>query len=195
MPKATLRRLAPLAATGVATLTYAQMTSSVQAAGGRLPAEGIPGTKHERTFIAIKPDGVSRGLIAEIIKRFEQKGFKLVAMKLLVPTQAQAAGHYDDLKAKPFFTGLVRFFSSGPIIAMVWEGTGSIKTGRKLLGETDPKASPTGSIRGDFGVEIGRNICHGSDGPEGAKHEINFWFKDSELFDWESPVTTWVYEK
>jgi len=161
----------------------------------QLPPEGIPGTNYERTFIAIKPDGVQRQLIGKIIERFEQKGFTLVAMKLLVPTKEMAEGHYDDLKSKPFFRGLTNFFSSGPVIAMVWQGKGAIKTGRKLLGETDPAKSPPGSIRGDFSIDIGRNICHGSDGPEGAKHEIGFWFDASEIYDWSSAQSVWVYEK
>jgi len=158
------------------------------------PMEGVPGTNQERSFIAIKPDGVQRALVGEIIQRFEKKGFKLVGMKLLTPTKEQAAGHYDDLKRKPFFPSLVNFFSSGPIVAMVWEGRDAIKTGRKLLGETDPAASAVGTIRGDFAVDIGRNICHGSDSPEGAKHEINFWFQESEIFSWTPSNAVWTYE-
>jgi len=156
--------------------------------------EGIPGTSSERTFIAIKPDGVNRHLIGQIIQRFEQKGYTLVAMKLLQPTQAQAEGHYDDLKSKPFFPKLTKFFSSGPIVAMVWQGRGAILTGRKMLGETDPLKSNPGSIRGDFCVELGRNIIHGSDGPESAKHEISFWFKPEELVNWQPGDTNWIYE-
>lgn len=140
----------------------------------------LSGTNTERTFIAIKPDGVQRQLIGKIIQRFEEKGFTLVAMKLIVPSQEMAAGHYDDLKNKPFFPSLTKFFSSGPVIAMVWQGKGAILTGRRLLGETDPARSPPGSIRGDYSIDIGRNIIHGSDGPEGAKHEINFWFSEKE---------------
>jgi len=158
------------------------------------PIHGIPGTNLERTFIAIKPDGVQRGLIGKIIQRFEEKGFTLVAMKFITPTEAKAAGHYDDLKTKPFFPGLVKFFSSGPIVAMVWQGKGAIKTGRKMLGETKPEESPVGSIRGDYAVEIGRNICHGSDSPEGAAHEIAFWFTEGELYNWTPETLKWVSE-
>jgi len=165
------------------------------AASAKVPHEGIAGTNQERTFIAIKPDGVQRGLIGKIIQQFEAKGFKLVAMKLIVPSQAQAAGHYDDLKTKPFFNGLVKFFSSGPVVAMVWEGKSAIKTGRVLLGTTNPAESAPGTIRGDFAVDIGRNVCHGSDGPEGAAREIKFWFKEEEMANWSSDIAQWVYEK
>jgi len=164
-------------------------------AASKLPAEGLPGTNYERTFIAIKPDGVQRGLIGKIIQRFEEKGFTLVAMKLIWPTKEQAEGHYDDLKTKPFFKGLTSFFSSGPIVAMIWEGKGAILTGRRLLGETDPAKSPAGSIRGDYSIDVGRNIIHGSDGPEGAKHEIAFWFKDSEIYSWQATQNQHIYEK
>ena len=100
-----------------------------------------------------------------------------------------------DLSKKPFFPSLVRFFSSGPIIAMVWQGKGAILTGRRLLGETDPAKSLPGSIRGDYSIDIGRNIIHGSDGAEGAQHEINFWFTPNELYDWVPTVNTHIYEK
>src|SRR5690242_8273278 len=106
-------------------------------------------------------------------------------MKLITPTEEIARGHYDDLKNKPFFPSLTRFFASGPIIAMVWQGKGAIATGRRLLGETDPAKSLPGSIRGDYSIDIGRNIIHGSDGPEGAQHEINFWFTPAEIHDWQ----------
>ena len=159
------------------------------------PSEGKAGTNQERTFIAIKPDGVQRGIVGKIIGRFEDKGFKLVAMKLITPTPEQAAGHYDDLKTKGFFPGLVKFFSSGPVCAMIWEGQGVIATGRKMLGATLPSASNPGTIRGDFCVDVGRNICHGSDSAEAAKHEIGFWFKPNEISNYESTQASWVYEK
>jgi len=159
-----------------------------------VPAGGIPKTRFERSFIAIKPDGVQRGLIGDIIGRFEKRGFKLVGLKLLTPTAEQAAGHYSDLSSKPFFRGLVEFFSSGPIVAMVWEGANVIALGRAMLGATNPTASAPGTIRGDFAVETGRNVCHGSDGPESAQKEINFWFKPEELNSWENASVSWVYE-
>eukprot|EP00268_Persea_americana_P018663 TRINITY_DN193_c3_g1_i2.p1 TRINITY_DN193_c3_g1~~TRINITY_DN193_c3_g1_i2.p1 ORF type:complete len:235 (+),score=53.37 TRINITY_DN193_c3_g1_i2:239-943(+) len=147
----------------------------------------------ERTFIAIKPDGVQRGLIAEIVSRFERKGFKLVAIKLVVPSKEFAQKHYHDLKERPFFNGLCDFLSSGPVLAMVWEGEGVIKYGRKLIGATDPQKSEPGTIRGDLAVVVGRNIIHGSDGPETAKDEISLWFKPDELVDYASNAEKWVY--
>ncbi|XP_027081236.1 uncharacterized protein [Coffea arabica] len=147
----------------------------------------------ERTFIAIKPDGVQRGLIAEIISRFERKGFKLVAIKIVVPSKDFAQKHYHDLKERPFFNGLCDFLSSGPVIAMVWEGEGVIKYGRKLIGATDPQKSEPGTIRGDLAVVVGRNIIHGSDGPETAKDEISLWFKPDELVSYTSNAEKWVY--
>lgn len=147
----------------------------------------------ERTFIAIKPDGVQRGLIAEIISRFERKGYKLVAIKVLVPSKEFAEKHYHDLKERPFFNGLCDFLSSGPVVAMVWEGEGVIKYGRKLIGATDPQKSEPGTIRGDLAVVVGRNIIHGSDGPETAKDEIGLWFKPEELVNYTSNAEKWIY--
>ncbi|XP_024996205.1 uncharacterized protein LOC112529255 [Cynara cardunculus var. scolymus] len=147
----------------------------------------------ERTFIAIKPDGVQRGLISEIIARFECKGFKLVAIKLVVPSKSFAQKHYHDLKERPFFNGLCNFLSSGPVLAMVWEGEGVIRYGRKLIGATDPSKSEPGTIRGDLAIVVGRNIIHGSDGPETAKDEISLWFKPEELSNYTSNQEKWVY--
>ncbi|GMI71676.1 hypothetical protein like AT4G23900 [Hibiscus trionum] len=149
--------------------------------------------QNERTFIAIKPDGVQRGLIAEIISRFERKGFKLVAIKITVPSKEFAQKHYHDLKDRPFFNGLCQFLSSGPVVAMVWEGEGVIKYGRKLIGATDPQRSEPGTIRGDLAVVVGRNIIHGSDGPETAKDEISLWFKPQELVNYKSNEEKWIY--
>ena len=122
----------------------------------------------------MKPDGVQRGLVGEIIRRFETKGFKLVGLKLLQASQAQAEGHYEEHRGKPFFPPLVSFFASGPIVAMVWEGEDAIATGRRMMGATKPKDSAAGTIRGDFAVTMGRNIVHGSDGVDSAKREINY---------------------
>lgn len=160
-----------------------------------VPRAGLPGTNFERTFIAIKPDGVQRSKVGNIISRFEAKGYKLVALKMLTPTKEKAAGHYADLSKKPFFGGLVEYFASGPIVAMVWEGINAIDQGRVLLGATNPKDSAPGTIRGDLCVDIGRNICHGSDGPGSAKHEIEFWFDESEVQAYTSHSNMWVYEK
>ncbi|KAL0329945.1 UNVERIFIED_CONTAM: Nucleoside diphosphate kinase, chloroplastic, partial [Sesamum radiatum] len=124
---------------------------------------------------------------------FERKGFKLVAVKIVIPSKDFAEKHYHDLKERPFFNGLCDFLSSGPVVAMVWEGEGVIKYGRKLIGATDPQKSEPGTIRGDLAVVVGRNIIHGSDGPETAKDEINLWFKPEELVSYTSNAEKWVY--
>ncbi|KUI60290.1 Nucleoside diphosphate kinase [Cytospora mali] len=149
----------------------------------------------EQTFIAIKPDGVQRGLVGPIISRFEQRGYKLVAIKLVTPPKEHLEAHYADLKEKPFFPGLLSYMMSGPICAMVWEGRDAVKTGRVLLGATNPLASAPGTIRGDFSIDVGRNVCHGSDAVESAKHEIALWFKPEELVSYKSAQFDWVYEK
>nr|ACG56674.1 nucleoside diphosphate kinase b [Leishmania donovani] len=148
----------------------------------------------ERTFIAVKPDGVQRGLVGEIIARFERKGYKLVALKIPQPTTEQAQGHYGDLSSKPFFPALVKYFSSGPIVCMVWEGRNVVKSGRVLLGATNPVDSQPGTIRGDFAVDVGRNVCHGSDSVESAEREIAFWFKADEIASWTSHSVSQIYE-
>ena len=148
----------------------------------------------ERTFIMIKPDGVQRGLIGQIIARFETKGFKLVAMKLCAPGRAHFEQHYADLSAKPFFGGLVDYASSGPVCAMVWEGDQAVATGRKMLGATKPFDSEPGTIRGDFCIHVGRNIIHGSDAVEAANAEIALWFTEQELVSWAHHSNDWVYE-
>jgi len=148
----------------------------------------------ERTFLMIKPDAVHRALIADIIKRFEQKGFKLVAMKFMKASEELLRKHYDELKEKKFFPGLIKYMSSGPVVAMVWEGLDVVKTCRAILGETDPAKSKPGSVRGDLSIHIGRNICHGSDSVDTAKREISLWFKDEELVDWEPATYSWIYE-
>ncbi|CAN9508708.1 unnamed protein product [Ophioblennius macclurei] len=147
----------------------------------------------ERTFIAVKPDGVQRGLIGDIIKRFEQKGFKLVGMKMLQASQDLLKKHYADLSARPFFPTLIKYMSSGPVVAMVWEGQGAVKTGRVMLGATNPADSLPGTIRGDFCIEVGKNIIHGSDSVESAKNEISLWFTDDELVSYTSCAFSWLY--
>merc|ERR1719158_279101 len=146
-----------------------------------MPHGGVPGTNHERTFLAVKPDGVQRGLVGDIIARFEKRGYKLVGLKLVWPTETMAKEHYADLSKKPFFPGLVKFFSSGPIVCMCWEGKDAVKQGRAMLGQTQPLASAPGSIRGDYSIDLGRNICHGSDSTDSAKEELAMWFAPDEL--------------
>ena len=148
----------------------------------------------EHTFIMIKPDGVERGLVAKIIKRFEQRGYKMVAMKFMKASPELLKQHYGDLAGKPFFDGLVNFIGSGPVVPMVWEGKDVVKQGRQMMGETNPLASKPGSIRGDFSIDIGRNIIHGSDSVDSAKKEIGLWFKEEELVSWTSPLEKSVLE-
>ncbi|MBD1936551.1 nucleoside-diphosphate kinase [Microcoleus sp. FACHB-68] len=148
----------------------------------------------ERTFLAIKPDGVQRGLIGEIISRYEAKGFTLVGLKLMKVSRELAEQHYGEHKEKPFFAGLVDFITSGPVVAMVWEGKGVVASARKIIGATNPLNSEPGTIRGDYGVDIGRNIIHGSDAVETAQREISLWFKEEELARWEPTLTKWIYE-
>lgn len=148
----------------------------------------------ERTFIAIKPDGVQRGLVGEIICRFEQKGFTLVGLKLMQVSRELAEKHYDVHKERPFFPGLVDFITSSPVVAMVWEGDGVVASARKLIGATNPLSSEPGTIRGDFGVSIGRNLIHGSDAIETAQREIALWFSNDELASWEPMAKSWLYE-
>jgi nucleoside-diphosphate kinase len=159
----------------------------------KVPLTGLPGTKYERTFIAIKPDGVQRGLVGEIIHRFERRGYKLVAIKIVRPTKAFAEQHYKDLAKKPFFPSLVNYFTSGPVIAMVWEGKEAVVQGRRLVGATNPSESAPGSIRGDLCLDIGRNIIHGSDSNESARDEISLWFSENEIANWESDNAKWLY--
>ena len=149
----------------------------------------------ERTFIMIKPDGVQRGMIGSILARFEKRGFKLVAMKLCRPGRAHLERHYADLSSKPFFPGLIDYMSSGPVCAMVWEGDQVVATGRKLLGATKPFDSNPGTIRGDSCIDVGRNVCHGSDSVDSAKNEIFLWFKPSELTAYDNHSHGQIYER
>ena len=153
----------------------------------------MPNTE-EQTFIAIKPDGVQRGLVGKIIQRFEEKGFKLCAMKMLTASEEHLKNHYADLAGKGFFNGLVKYMASGPVVAMVWSGQGAVLTGRKMLGATNPADSAPGTIRGDYCIQVGRNICHGSDSVESAQKEISLWFKDDEISNYTSCASGWVYE-
>uniref|UniRef100_UPI00398E3117 nucleoside diphosphate kinase n=1 Tax=Pristiophorus japonicus TaxID=55135 RepID=UPI00398E3117 len=148
----------------------------------------------ERTFIAVKPDGVQRGIVGEIIKRFEQKGFKLVAMKFLQAPKPLLEKHYSDLADKPFYPKLIKYMSSGPIVPMVWEGLNVVKTGRVMLGETNPADSKPGTIRGDFCIQVGRNIIHGSDSVSSAQKEIALWFKPEEVVEYNNCAQDWIYE-
>ena len=148
----------------------------------------------ERTFLMIKPDGVQRNLVGEIIQRFETKGFTLVGLKMMQVSSELAEKHYAVHKERPFFRSLVDFITSSPVVAMVWEGDGVIASARKIIGATNPLNAEPGTIRGDFGISVGRNLIHGSDGPDTAKDEVSLWFSDAELANWTPAITPWVVE-
>lgn len=149
--------------------------------------------ERERTFIMVKPDAVQRGLVGNIISRFEQKGFKLVALKMMQADEALLKEHYKDLVKKPFFPSLLSYMTSGPVVPMVWEGDGVVAAGRVILGATKPSESAPGTVRGDYAIDVGRNVCHGSDAVDTAKTEIGLWFKDG-ITEWDSHSESWVYE-
>ena len=147
----------------------------------------------ERTFIMVKPDGVQRGLVGDIIARFEGKGFQLLALRQMRPSREHLEKHYADLSSKDFFGSLIDYMASSPVVAMVWAGDGAVKEGRKMLGATKPSESAMGTIRGDYCIDIGRNVCHGSDSVESAEHEIALWFPDG-LAPWSHHSASWVSE-
>lgn len=146
----------------------------------------------EKTFLMVKPDGVQRNLIGEIVRRFESKGFQLVGAKLMMVSQELAEKHYGEHKDKPFFGELVSFITSGPVFAMVWQGENIIAQARKMMGATNPAEAAPGTIRGDFGVQVSQNIIHGSDSPESAEREIALFFNESDLISYEKMINKWV---
>ncbi len=148
----------------------------------------------ERTFVMVKPDGVQRNIIGEVICRFETKGFTLIGLKLMKVSRELAEKHYAVHKERPFFGSLVDFITSGPVVATVWEGDGVVASARKIIGATNPLNAEPGTIRGDFGVNIGRNLIHGSDAIETAQTEIALWFSEQELANWEPANKAWLYE-
>ncbi|GLI65540.1 hypothetical protein VaNZ11_009098, partial [Volvox africanus] len=147
----------------------------------------------EISYIMVKPDGVQRGLVGDIISRFERKGYKLTGLKLYQTPREVAEEHYKDLSAKPFYKDLVNYILSGPVVCMVWEGKGVVATARKMIGATNPLASEPGTIRGDFAIEVGRNVIHGSDSPENGEREAGLWFKEG-LVAWNQTLTPWLKE-
>lgn len=148
----------------------------------------------ERTLILVKPDGVQRGLMGEIVARFERRGLKLLGMKFIQMSQELANQHYAVHKERPFFNDLVSYITSGPVLAMVWEGKDAIAAARSTIGATKPVEATPGSIRGDFGMEIGRNLVHGSDSPENGVKEANLFFKPEELVTWTRATESWIRE-
>ena len=148
----------------------------------------------ERTLILVKPDGVQRGLMGEIVARFERRGLKLLGMKFIQMSQELANQHYAVHKERPFFNDLVSYITSGPVLAMVWEGKDAIAAARSTIGATKPAEATPGSIRGDFGMEIGRNLVHGSDSAENGVKEANLFFKPEELVSWTRATESWIRE-
>jgi nucleoside-diphosphate kinase len=148
----------------------------------------------ERTLILVKPDGVQRGLVGEIVGRFERRGLKLVGMKFLQMSVELAGRHYAVHQGKPFYNGLVEYITSGPVVAMVWEGNNAIAAARATMGATKPVEAAPGTIRGDLGMEIGRNLVHGSDSPENGVKEVNLFFRPEELVTWNRATDSWIIE-
>ncbi len=148
----------------------------------------------ERTLIIIKPDGVERGLIGPIISRFEQRGLKIVGLKLLKVSNALARRHYAVHEGKPFFASLIEYITSAPVVVMALEGPQAVQIARNTIGATKPAEAAPGSIRGDFGLMIGRNLVHGSDSPENGAAEVALWFDPTELIGYERAVDRWILE-
>jgi nucleoside-diphosphate kinase len=148
----------------------------------------------QRTLILVKPDGMQRGLAGEVISRLERRGLRIAGMKLMHMDKATAARHYAEHEGKGFYHGLIDYITASPIVAAVFEGTNAVEVVRKTMGVTNPANADPGTIRGDLGVETGRNLIHGSDSPESAEREIALFFKDDELFGYTRDVDTWIYE-
>lgn len=148
----------------------------------------------ERTYLMVKPDGVQRGLVGQIISRFEQRGYKIVGLKMMQIPREVAEKHYGEHAGKPFFAGLVDFITSGPVVAMVVEGKDVVTTAREMMGATNPLKAASGTIRATFGVDVGRNIIHGSDSLASAEREIGIFFHPEELVDYGRAIDTWIYE-
>ena len=150
--------------------------------------------RRERTFLMIKPDGVQRSIVGQLISRFEKRGYNLIALKMVRPSKEHFENHYADLKTRSFFPGLLKYMMMGPVVTMVWQGLDVVRQGRKMLGETKPLDSQPGTIRGDFCIDVSRNIMHGSDSIESAEHEIGLWFKEEELCNYTACCSGLIYE-
>ena len=147
----------------------------------------------EVTYVMVKPDGVQRGLVGAIVQRFERKGLQLVGLKQVVPSEEIARKHYAVHSERPFFPGLIKFITSGPVICMAWSGLDAISVSRNLIGSTNGREAVPGTIRGDFGMDIGYNMIHGSDAPETAEFELGLWFSEG-LNEWTQDSLSWTYE-
>lgn len=147
----------------------------------------------EKTFLMVKPDGVQRQVIGDIVSRFERKGLQLVGAKFMMIPLDLAEQHYGEHKGKPFYNKLVSFITSGPVFAMVWQGENVVELSRKMMGKTDPKNAEPGTIRGDYCMYVSKNIIHGSDSPESATREISLFFNENELIDYDKLINNWIY--
>lgn len=148
----------------------------------------------EKTLVLVKPDGVQRGLIGEVISRLERRGLKLVAAKFMDVSLELAETHYAIHKGKPFYEGLIRYITSSPVMAMVWEGPSAVAAVRQTMGSTRPTEAAPGSLRHDFALEVGRNLTHASDLPENGEKEVALWFQPEELVTWSRAVDAWIFE-
>ncbi len=149
----------------------------------------------EQTLVLVKPDGVQRGLIGEVISRLERRGLKLVAARFLHVDRKLAETHYAIHKGKPFYDGLIAYITSAPVMAMVWEGPNAVAAVRQTMGATRPTEAAPGTVRHDFALEVGRNLTHASDEPGNAEKEIALWFQPAELASWKRDVDRWIFEK
>jgi nucleoside-diphosphate kinase len=148
----------------------------------------------ERTLVLVKPDAMQRGLAGEVLSRLERRGLKIVGLKLMQVSEELARRHYGEHEGKPFYEGLIAYITSSPIVAAVFEGTNAIDAARATMGKTNPVAADAGTIRGDLGLETGRNLVHGSDKPESAAREISLFFREDELISYPRDVDRWVFE-
>ncbi|MHB8585538.1 MAG: nucleoside-diphosphate kinase [Thermoplasmatota archaeon] len=148
----------------------------------------------ERTFVMVKPDGVARALVGEIVARYERRGLRVAGLKLMRVPRSLAEQHYAEHQGKPFYAGLVNYITSGPVVAMAIEGKNAVAIVRSMNGATKPQDAAPGSIRGDFAIDIGRNIVHGSDSVESAKRELELYFTKDEIVDWDLPASRWIIE-
>ena len=148
----------------------------------------------ERSLVLVKPDGVQRGLIGEVISRLENRGLLLVGAKFKSVSRELAEEHYAIHKGKPFYDGLIAYITSSPVMAMVWEGPNAVQAIRQTMGSTRPIEAAPGSVRHDFALEVGRNLTHASDTPENGVQEVNLWFEEEELFDWNRVTNPWIFE-
>ena len=148
----------------------------------------------EKTLVLVKPDGVQRGLIGEVIRRLENRGLRLIGGKFLQVSRELAEEHYGIHKDKPFYKSLLEYITSAPVMAMAWDGPNAIAAVRQTMGATSPTEAAPGSIRHDFGLEIGRNLTHASDTPENGEKEVALWFSPDELIDWDQAIAPWILE-